>query len=109
LRSTDSLWAAGVCAREDGAREAALGALPRVVDEAADAEAVTIPETEVCEASKLSPGSFSEGEAFWGVFIARLAAAPSASLVPLLRRQSVGGDGARRGADGYCFVERRRD
>lgn len=98
-----------MCAREDGAREAALGALPRVVDEAADAEAVTIPETEVCEASKLSPGSFSEGEAFWGVFIARLAAAPSASLVPLLRRQSVGGDGARRGADGYCFVERRRD
>ena len=72
-----------MCAREEGAREAALGALPLVVEGGAEDEA------EVFMASKLSPGSCSEGEAFWGVFIARLAAAPWASLVPLLRRRLV--------------------
>lgn len=81
MRSTESDWAAGVCAREEGAREAALGALPLVVGGGAEDEA------EAFMASKLSPGSCSEGEAFWGVFIARLAAAPWASLVPLLRRR----------------------
>lgn len=89
MRSTESDWAAGVCAREDGAREAALGALPLVIEGGTETEAGAEDEAGVLLASKLSPGSCSEGEAFWGVFIARLAAAPWASLVPLLRRRLV--------------------
>lgn len=89
LRSTDSLWAAGVCAREDGAREAALS-LPLVIEGgAADAEVGADEEAGgLVASSKLSAGSCSAG-----VFIARLgAAAPWASVVPLLRRQLVLGE-----------------
>ena len=89
MRSTDSLWAAGVCAREDGAREVALS-LPRVMeDEAAGVEVGAEDEAGgLLASSKLSAGSSSAG-----VFIARrAAAAPWASVVPLLRRQLVLGE-----------------
>lgn len=89
MRSTDSLWAAGVWAREDGAREAALDARPlEITDEADGAMGADEVGGELL-VSKLSSGSFSAGEAFWRWFIASLAAAPWASLVPLLRRRSV--------------------
>jgi hypothetical protein len=89
LRSTDSLWAAGVWAREDGAREAALEARPLEVTEEADGAMGADEEGGGLLDSKLSSGSFSTGEAFWGWFIASLAAAPWASVVPLLRRRLV--------------------